>query len=735
MTTKKQNRTAPLLSIMQAVDTLSSIVDLDFESDSWSKDELSIDNFDNSSSKRTISWLSDPKSVSDIRNIFKAVLHYLKNFYKKDQSTRGDDHTIEGVKNVMVLVGEAAKKLDRFTHVYNKNNKGESITSLEEYKELEDFYQKRISRKVDEKILGKWILGLAKKEGFDSEKNSKLFKQSTEKVEHVFIDFEVVKKDSEYELFFMRKADGSRFFNSRLIRNMKLVSDFEHHFDAKDKFNDPLYNLDEWRDKLAQMNADSILKSLGAKADHFYKETAKYRKLELPGALNSALMALTLSSYKTNRISNNPAKTCRDYFKDFQYFFYQALQSREYQKYIIYKPSESNRLANTLLEIVNAICRGLFVHLSGYQEMLPLFRELLSDDEKYSKFENPDQSNTSLWQLLSEEYAWASLCMKAHDNGPLIILLNSIEEGECNRFAPLKQENYPVQLYTLFHCDEKHINIRLPAPICQEFIDKVFIDESFHGFLRSFEQDSVFVKYLIVNLQDRTGWREGARCQALEHLEKISKHVEVITLAFDTEFYHQLPPYDKEYPSENFIEDFYEHLNETSSGFYFSSEVKEALFPDFAKNLLKVVHRVFFAEIKDLNKEQRLNFIDIFYFFLVLKAIEVVNPSYFSMVCKDSIDVGGCFNLTFYIMMKLLNKDPLSKADIDCIHYLTFIPSLLIRERIIFSERHNRLVSLVKMVETMKKEWGENFFPIVAEAIEPLFDSNLFHGQIIPTHL
>ena len=734
MSTKKQNKTLPFLSIMEAVDTLSSIVDLDFESDSWSEDKLNSD-IDRSSSQRTISWLSDPKSVSDVRNIFKAVLYYLKNFYKKDRSILGDDHTIEGVKNVMVLVGEAAKKLDRLTHIFNRNNKNESITSLEEYRELEAFYQKRISKKIDENVLGKWILGLAKKEDFDSKKSSQFLEKSTEKIEHVFIDFEVVKKDSEYELFFLRKADGSRFFNSRLIRNMKLISDFEHHFDEKNKINDPLLNLEDWKDKLAQMNAENILKSLGVKADHFYRETAKYRKLELPGALNSALMALTLSSYKSNRISNNPAKTCREYFKDFQYFLSQALQSREYQKYVIYKPNENNRLANTLLEIVHAICRGLFVHLDGYQEILPFLREFFNDDEKYSKFENIEKANISLWQLLSDEYAWASLCMKAHANGPLIILLQSLEEGECTKFAPLKQENFPIQLYSLYYHDQKHVNIRLPAPISQEFIDKVFIDESFYGFLRSFEKDSVFTKYLIINLQDRTSWREGARCQALEHLKKTSKNVEVVTLAFDTEFYHQLPPYDNEYPSENFIEDFYEHLNGTSSGFYFSSELKEVLFPDFIKNLLDIVHKVFFVEAKELDKEQRLNFIDIFYFFLVLKVIEEVNPTYFSMVCKDSIDVGGCFNLTFYTMMKLLNKDPLNKPDLDCIHYLTYIPSLLIRERMLFSERYDRFLSLVKMIEAMKKEWGGNFFPLVAEAIEPLFDSKLFHGQIIPSHL
>ncbi len=63
---------------------------------------------------------------------------------------------------------------------------------------------------------------------------------------HLFVDLDSVKKDILSMNFFYRKEDGTRFFNPRLIRNIKLVSDFGLNV-GKEEEKDPLFDLTTWR--------------------------------------------------------------------------------------------------------------------------------------------------------------------------------------------------------------------------------------------------------------------------------------------------------------------------------------------------------------------------------------------------------------------------------------------------------------------------------------------------------
>jgi hypothetical protein len=731
MSTKKKTKES-VLTIIEAVETLSSIADMDFERDMAVVEEQDLVIQEKEVSYRKVHWLAEhdrEETLGVVKETFVVVLNYLKNFYRDEYARVTDDDTIEGIKTIMVLVGEAAKKLDKFTTLFYRAKKVESVTEMEEYKDLQEFYQSRISHKVDEGLMGKWILGLAKKAEEKEPSMVKLKAKVHLKTQYVFVDLETVKKDSEYELFYLRKEDGSRFFNPRLIRNMKLVSDFGNYFGEKAK-KDPLIDLEAWKDKCARASARGLIRSLGTRIERFFHETARFRRGELAGLMNSAMMALLLSSHRENSLKNSPVKSSYEYFCDFQDFLWEALHSREYEKYIVYPPRTSNRMANTLVDTVHTLCRGMFIHLRGYEEMVPVVQELLKEREV--------DEYMDLWEVLNNEYKIMARKMKLHPNGPLILLLKNLEDNKCKYFAPLKQGNLPVPQYSLFYQDKKVTNIRIPAPTSQEFINKVYIDELFYGFLRACEKDHILRKHLLINLQDKTSWREIGRCQVLEGLANVAKlknHVSVVTLATDTEFYHQLTPYHKDNDVRVFQQHFLDQISDEGSGYFFSEEFRDELFPDFAENLMDSVHRIFFSEKKKLNRNDRLNYIEIYYFFLILKVIEIAKPDSFSLTCKDAIDIGGSLNIIIYTMLHLLNGSELTAKDFDCLHYLLYIPALMNRERLMIPDRFNRAISVIRAVEELRNEFGgDTFALIIEEAFGPLFDTKILHSKQVPYH-
>lgn len=721
------------LTIIEAVETLSSIADMDFERDLAVTEEHGMVIQDSEVSFRTVHWLAEQdrqETLSVVKETFKVVLHYLKNFYRGQEIKLSDDTTVEGIKTIMVLVGEAAKKLDKFTSLFYRSKNIHSVTELDEYQELQKFYQSRISKKVDEGTLGKWILGLTAKVEEEEEAPSIHLHAKVElKTKYLFIDLESVKKDSEYELFYLRKEDGSRFFNPRLIRNMQLVSNFGDYFGEK-KNNDPLLKLEDWKDRCARASAIGLLTSLGTRLERFFHDTAKYRKGELAGIMNSAIMALLMSSHHENYKANDPIKSCYEYFQDFQNFLWEALHSREYEKYIVYPPRSSNRMALTLIDTLHTLCRGMFIHLRGYEEMVPVVQEVIRDDE-IDEF-------MDYWEILNHEYKTMVKKMKLHPNGPLLMLLKDLEKGKCKQFAPLQQENTPVPQYYLFYQDRKITNIRMASPTVQEFINRVHVDELFYGFLRACEKDHVLRKHMIINLQDKTSWREVGRCQVLEGLENMSKHkrhVDVVTLAIDTEFYHQIAPYHEDNEAKLFMKHFIEQLSNERTGFYFPDPLRKTLFPKFAKELMQTVHRIFFNSKKKLRRDERLNFIEIYYYFFVLKILEISQPDSYSLTCKDGIDLSGSMNLLLYSMVALMNDHEFTKKDWDCLHYMVYIPPMMNRERLMIPDKFYRSLSAIRAVEELRNDYGSDTFALlIEEAFDDLYDTSIIHSQLVPYH-
>lgn len=744
-------RSHSTISIIEAVETLSSIADLELDKEMGivQKHEITLDN--EPVTYKTVHWLharDASSTVLMVKEIFRIILNYLRQFYRKEYGYVTDSKTIEGIKTIMVLVGEAAKKLDKYTSLFHQTHQ-QSVTELKEYKRLQDFYLSKIARKIDEGVLSKWVLGLSLGKMKIPASTPPFLKGATvseperarmeDETKHIFVDLETVKKDIEYELFFIRKEDGTRFFNPRLIRNIKLICDFGEYF-GKPKGEDPLTHMQLWLDRFYNESSKNILQFLGDRLKYFFKEIRKVKDHEVVEGLNKALIALLLSSHMGNLSGQHPSmKTCTEYFEDFQVFLRETLNTRTYQKWIAYPPKESNGIAESLLDIIHTLCGALYTHLKGLNEMVSIIHLLINESQQGVSLEHEKEALISkkVWNAMASNYAAMNKFMKKHPHGPLLKVLSTLEGKVFNTFDPLLQHNLPNQLYGL-QLKEDHLieNFRFPAPVHQEFIHKAVVVEEFKGFLRDYKK--LKKKHLLINLQDSTSWVEQARCAALEELQDnpdVNEAIEVVTLAVDTDFYHQLSPYHQINHADTFIKQFKEHLKGEGSGFSYPASINQETLHLFIDRAVNFVHRVFFSSKNVLLREHRLDFIEILYLFLELKLIDMIKPDSFSLTCKDGIDISLTYSAELFILLKFINAPEWSDHEIDYLNALLYAPPLLIRDRILLPERFNRMVSAIRTVENTQWEYGkENFPKLVQEAFFDMFENSILSSKIqLPT--
>ena len=80
-----------------------------------------------------------------------------------------------------------------------------------------------------------------------------------------------------------------------------------------------------------------------------------------------------------------------------------------------------------------------------------------------------------------------------------------------------------------------------------------------------------------------------------------SEVLNVVTLAKDTDFYKQIGTYHNLSDAKEFIDQFLEHLQDESTGYYFPSAIREKIFPKFSLDLLETLHQEVFHNKKTAN--------------------------------------------------------------------------------------------------------------------------------------
>lgn len=730
MATKQKNKMEDL-TIVDAIETLSSIAELGADKDVGIVEERELVMKDKKIPYRSVRWLHNnggEATLAIVKDIFRVILDYLKNFYEKSYAKVKDEQAAEGIRTIMVLVGEAAKNLDKYGNLFAQTHQPLSVTELSEFKLLQTYYLTKIAPRIDEGHLGKWILALS---GGQVNKKAHLRLKhvpSNVTAKHIYVDLDSVKRDTEYELFFMRKEDGTRFFNPRLIRNLKLVCDVGNYFRTVEK-GDPLKRLDFWMDKYIQACAEDMVNTLRGKLDGFFKEAMRHKGKPLVEELTKTAMALLLSSSPRHLLSNHPPKSCLDYFVDFKNFLRIVLHSKEFQKLIVTPPGVNNKIGACIRETVLGICRALYLHAKGQKALHGPISELFKKAEK----ETPKASSAVLCdsQELMHLYEALKMQINRHVHGPLNKTLDLLIAGDGKEFDPHELHNIASPQFALFFGDKRLIYTRLPSPTHQEYIHRAFVNEEFKNYLFSCETGHGVKKHLCIVMQDRTTWRETARCHAIEgllHHKDFASYLDVATFSVDTDFYHQRGIYNKDDNALTFKQQLQEHLMDEQSGYFFAAGDKHVLFKEFIPHVTDAIHGLYFNNNPKLIREERLAFIDLTHLLITLKLAELSKVDAVSFCCKDGLDTSVAMSGLLYAFCRGQNNH--KKGD-DSLKHLLFTPALLWRERAIHSECFFRLCNTLKLLETtIDKHGREPYRQALQKCFSKLMVTPIWEAEI-----
>jgi hypothetical protein len=642
-----------------------------------------------------IQWLSGEgaSSILDVLDeTYRVIHHYLKELYTSPEMNWENEKTRRGISSMMSLVGESAQKMEAYLAYRLERPLQPKIIDREAFKSLHQFYADHFSKKF-------------RVEGEEpSEEGAPL-----EVAESGINDLEVVKRDQSYELFYIRNEEGNPYFSGELLKSIKLSCDFEG---GEGEFEeDPLLKIRAMEDRDLLISAGQMLEECKPFIEDFFKINRKLEGNELSEALGMAVFGLLMAANPRHLLQNTIGKSCMQYFDDFHRFLRRSMRTTEYQKLIAYPPDKSDKNAAILLSLTHSLSRCFFCRKGGVkQESIGLIHRTMRRGEeiKQKKHQKLSKGETIWNQFLLDDEKLRTL-LSQFPNGPLFKVLDLIREEQDEDtiipFDPIGQHNLPGLLYEIQRGEKAIQVLRLPCPTRQSLIHRVEIVDEFRAFLRSLSSDRQPKKHLIVNLQDRTSWKEQARSRALESIQKnaeFTHQVFVVTLPKETDFYHQNNEYLSLSKAEDFFGAFKKQLKNLEECGYLLP-LSSADLIRFADEAFPLIHEAYFQGKNTLTRRHREDFIEIFYQFLILKCIEFLDPDSISFTCKDAIDTGAVQQGTFYGFLKILTTGLSSREDQDFLRWLIYTPALFIRERAVDPERVLRAFSALERLDEGKE--------------------------------
>lgn len=730
------------IGLVEAVETLTSIADLELDGPIAIAEKHEIQLQELPVIYRTVHWLhrkNAQRVMHVVLDTYKVILNYLRHFYKREHGKLIEHESIEGIKTVMVLVGEAAKKVDRYSRLFVGQSIG-SVKQTKEFRELVTFYQRKIAPIGGQESLSRWMSKIPVKNFIHvPEKNDKpaVLPKATE---HVFIDLDSVKKDVEHELFFIRKADGSRFFGPRLLRNIKLVCNFEQYVgqevESEVAAGEPVQELKVWKDHAFQCIARNILRQNWHSIDQYVKACHRHYNNDLAMILYRLVVALMLSANQVPKIQEF-AKGSSDYFKDCLLFLREVLSHTDFQRIVTYPPKDEESIQSKILFLVHEVCRELYLGFHTSFDVSSLINQLIArgraDIVKTEPFVEPEVLQFAT--RMSLDYDAMMHAMQHFGHTSLMQTIQMLQSGQVSGYDPILMQNIPGCLFDMFTKGKRIAILRVPSPTTQDYIQKAHVCEEFKAFIRSLARGVHGKKHLVLNLQDRTGWKEFARCHAIEEIQKkeeFNKSLVVVSMSKESDFYHQVGPYQDLTSMKEFMQMLLEHVESENTGCSYPQKLRSALFGSgFAEQLAVAIHELFFAGKNVLSRHARMDFIELFYLFMQLKIIELVQPTSLSFTCKDGIDISLPACIELFLALKLINDRAISKEEEEYINLVLYSPAVLIRGRNLFLDRFNRLNTITKVIEAVAEERGsKQLHHDVLQKLSPLFDTDVLSSVI-----
>jgi hypothetical protein len=698
-------------TILEAVDNLSSMAELDIEEvRQQQKDQLSAKDTIHLRASRWLDPKDEEKTIASVKGTLKVVHKYLEHIYTKEGNQLKDKDMQKGVKSIISLATEAAKKIDACTKLFQ--GKG-YITQTKEYQDLIRFYEKKILRKFEEVIESEaeWEEERGKEEDAADIKRRGLK------------DLETVTRDRDYELFFIGKEDGSRFYTKNLIRHIRLVADFDQII-GNITGEDPLLRIRNIQDIDMQRSMEVIKEHVRLDLDRWIKKAGKFREDPFIQQFYRAVMALLLSSNHKNIIGNTMAKHSLSYFVDFQNYLRETLSSVDYKQFIENPPHEMEFFYEQTLKLIHKVCYYLFLHRKEEGDGLALVIRIIQKEKKKGKA----ISSLSLWNQILDDHESLHKELQKYPSGPLFKVLDILHDGEDLSFDPYMQEDRPTHLFVMQTKGKKINVLRMACPTKQKQIDKADLIPEFSAALRHVKE--VGSKVLIINLQDRTSWKDYARCLSLEKCQKYAEFttvLDVVTLPKDTDFYFQGDLYIQNDNSKEFLDLLLmQFKSEEECGFSFPKRFNREELNTFGEKAIAMIYTQFFGGKEVLSRKNRLDFIEIFYQFIYLKVMQLSGADHVVFSAKDTVDYPSTTTAGFYAFLKAISGEfEWKEEEKDFIMSLVFLPALLIRERAVDIKPLSRIISMLSVLNAEEevdrkkiyKEINKLFVPQYAEEL------------------
>lgn len=286
-------------------------------------------------------------------------------------------------------------------------------------------------------------------------------------------------------------------------------------------------------------------------------------------------------------------------------------------------------------------------------------------------------------------------------------------------FDPHRQGNFAHQWLKLTIGKKELDLLAFGTPTIENNPTTAEIIPDFKSFLKSYKQQNkkhLYVshqKFIPVTFLGSTklgaakGGDETNRSKAIHELQSNHEYVNTfyaMTLTKNSPFYDQ--DHYKETTTRIFTKDLIEEVFDKApevSGNNISIEIREAYkkatgleLKVWANNAIAKIHESMFeGKAHLLSPEERKNFIEIFYYFLILEVAQKLDVNSMNTSCKDDIDRGiGESTKLFGFMKVLKDEENTDEAQKDFFMQI-FGRALAVRKREIIREKMERCLQVV----------------------------------------
>ncbi len=619
-----------------------------------------------------------------LKQTFRKILGYMKEVVHKGDIELARIDTQRGLRALSSLVQEAVQKIELNQSLFASMLEGSRVKELKEYLDFKAFYMQEIERKFkappDEERPFKELL-------------HRLGPENSSEIHYKGLDaIKLVTRDELYELFLIEGEDGEPLFSRSLLRHLKLLAQFDIAEIAIEGI-DSLLPLRESLARTYLLRAQEIHQRTAYEADLFCQRSLARKENPMIAATAKALYALLLAS-NPDHLLPSTRKGPAAYFSNFEQFVREALGTVEYMELGTIAESQIPEELSITLRLLKAFSTQMFLPSTApffdcKQEALALL--LAPALEAGSLEEEVQRCDDQLRKL------FATL-----PKGPLLKTFALLEErGLLQGFDPLLQNNFPRPLFSLVGGELHASCIHLPSPTQQDTLHKAEIVQEFPAFLAALGEKSC---YLLINLQNRTSWRDFARCEAIEELSRqlaLEGKLLLLTLPGTTPFSLQT----EEYQNLNFDDFQSAFMQQLASleecGYSFPKSWHLSDRSLFFQKAISWIHSHLFEERAELSQEERILFVQLLHLFIALRCIILFRPALYSCSCKDGIDQGAPMAASLYALCHLLRgHKELGTEERQHLLWILEGPAITIRERALYEESFHRHRSTLALLES-----------------------------------